>query len=394
MISLSRRSSACRWILAAAAIGALWAPGIQAAGELDFSSSTDGTKTAPPSPPPPPPPPERTPSCYDQHTESEQNGIVSIHLSNPCRKNQSLALTYELEVNGAERTQDRYVAAFDSTGQAGLKISLFQLDNRITFKSLDGKDQEIKATYSGAMSDVKIALLWELPVRLDLHVVEPGGKLGTDDVWSGRPNDQLRNGLGAIDLWQDGDGQGRHIQDYRLRSSALPSHGELDARVDYASRGNMPNGDYCGAGRYAEVEFFLRVLVEGKLQQRPSKLGALTCGDTKFERLAFSNHVRLPQRVAPDTFAQDFSGRISVNAATIGPVPAGAGRSADMAELRADGTIDLYLDEIDANGAHLTGHLVYPAASADYAKIAESVGPLKPGERHRVKLAAGLPLPR
>lgn len=140
--------------------------------------------------------------------------------------------------------------------------------------------QPVAAPFPDHGRVVKALLAWDAPVDLDLHVVEPDGRLGgpTGVVSAAVPNRAGGRALGRLERADDGKGPGGKLEAYVLEDAARAAGGSLGLLVSDASRGRLAAGEHCGAGRLAGVPYRLITLAGGQVRARRYALAALPCG--------------------------------------------------------------------------------------------------------------------
>lgn len=197
-------------------------------------------------------------SCSDNINYEVSNGTLHIYVTNHCRKGRQVTFEYEGK---------KYTAAFNNDGVADKKISLFKIINDITYDTIDGDTRHIEIRLSSLQDIIKVTLIWDDPVDLDLHVLEPNtaGNIMTTSpghIFFHNKNEHHDSGLGFLDIDDTASGSGQHQENYVVEKSKL-SHGILDVRVDYFARGNTPSGDKCGNGSLSTIPFKLIVMNQG-----------------------------------------------------------------------------------------------------------------------------------
>lgn len=210
--------------------------------------------------------------CADQVSVSEARGVVDFDISSPCRGGAVVPVT-------AGRLSLQ--ATLDKNGKARLRIPLFQESTEIAWTSVDGAIKTETVRFNGIRDAFRIALVWRQPVDLQLHVVEPGGNVNgeTGHVWRKRPNDDLKSGIGSLQIDAEGNPGAERIEVYDVAPARNPRSGLFKVHVDFAARGDIAAAPYCGTSETAAPGFEIWVLRYGRLEQ-PRRFGfrAEECG--------------------------------------------------------------------------------------------------------------------
>jgi hypothetical protein len=210
--------------------------------------------------------------CADQVSVSEARGVVDFDISSPCRGGAVLPVTA-----GKLSLQ----TTFDKNGKARLRIPLFQESTDIAWTGVDGATKTETVRFNGFRDAFRIALVWRQPVDLQLHVVEPGGNVSgeTGHVWRKRPNDDLKSGVGSLQVDAEGSPAAERIEVYDVAPARNPRGGLFKVHVDFAARGDIAAPPYCGTSETAAPGFEIWVLRYGRLEP-PRRFGfrAEECG--------------------------------------------------------------------------------------------------------------------
>lgn len=124
---------------------------------------------------------------------------------------------------------------------------------------------------------VRVVLLWEAPVDLDLAVVEPGGRIGSGRGVVGDPAGGT--GRGVIERRDGGSSAGHALESYRVPRAAFAGTGAaLAVYVADASGGRLAAPPYCGEGARIRVDYRILARVGGEVHERRFRLPAPACG--------------------------------------------------------------------------------------------------------------------
>lgn len=177
-------------------------------------------------------------------TIAERNGIVTVLLLDPSRANQRTTITAD---------GFTYGAGFDSTGHLHAEAPLFHSEGEISWAGREGRICHQQQSFTGFASAFFSAIEWKGTPNLALHVVEPGGRLGGTSSYISalRTNSDFRAGDGTILTFGDAGPDTSRVQLYTRPPDRPKPLGQLDAFVEFKSRGNPTVPPFCGAGAQA-----------------------------------------------------------------------------------------------------------------------------------------------
>jgi hypothetical protein len=221
-------------------------------------------------------------SAADVTAEALPAGQSQITVTSPCRKSEPIQLT-----DGA-MTMTR---SLDGNGRATAVIDVLMPQSTpivVTFN--DGQSRDVVALTGAPAGVTKVAVIWQGPVDLELHAfeyaalpAEPG------HVWSGAKSsheETLRRtrgdsrGHGFLTSSSEPGAAGGRMQVYSFVHTADAPKGIVTMRPDYASRGELPAGDFCGSGQFSTVAF--DVLIRsgtGDIRQERGVIPSARCGE-------------------------------------------------------------------------------------------------------------------
>ncbi len=207
-------------------------------------------------------------------TQDHGRGTVTI-ASTPSRKNQVVRVEYDDET---------YATRFDANGQASLNFALVGVENKVIVRGGEFGAIRCQVSFPEIATVYRAILRWHDPVRLDLHVIEPGRRVGGyGDVHPDARNTALDRGIGQMDVVTDPEGAGATgEQSYVVDETARPKEGGLFTfRFDYVSRGARPVAPFCGTGPQANISLTLLILDHGQLlPARNYDTGSIPCGQS------------------------------------------------------------------------------------------------------------------
>lgn len=216
-------------------------------------------------------------------TEAMLAGRMRVGIDGKCAARQSVHFRY----GGADQ-----VVQLDGKGSSVFILDAFAGDAEpLLLEFNDGRRDSVPVTVKDLDRVSKMAVIWSSPVDLDLHAFEyaalPGGK---GHIWSGAAgslDDALRaigadkRGHGFLSASADARANGDRVEVYSFMHADEQASGSVGLALDYATRGETPDGDTCGTGRLAEIPYALVVRPRGGPARRESGIiAAAACGGT------------------------------------------------------------------------------------------------------------------
>lgn len=205
-------------------------------------------------------------ACPVSLAASEHLALATVVVSNPCRRDpdQVVKLFYD---------DNFYLGHFDADGKAAISFVLTRPgENRVLIVTAEGARLRRTIEAPDFAQVYRITMQWQAPVRLRLHVVEPGRRLGqVGDINEVAPNRDGAAGSGMIDLAgqapaADALGESSTAeQSYVLADVQSRARGVFTPYFEYASRGGTPEPPYCGTERLASVPYRLFVIEGGRV---------------------------------------------------------------------------------------------------------------------------------
>jgi hypothetical protein len=205
-------------------------------------------------------------------------GLERITIRSPCRHDEQIYAKYGFQ---QEET------TFSKDGVASFNIALTNERGPITLSYMDRTLDIVQVDTASLSTVLRITLQWDLPVDLNLHVVEPGGIVnGKGDATANHPPEQY--GLkGRIDLTDDGSGLSPFRESYVLPNRLERPSDIFTVYVEDVSRGRSPSAAHCDAGDLAQIEFQIIIVDRGKVRRQPFKLIPVPCNQEIPDRIYF-----------------------------------------------------------------------------------------------------------
>lgn len=209
-------------------------------------------------------------------TREEPGGAMRVVLTSACRTSQ----VFTLEHAGLQ-----FSARFDAEGRAGITVPILDASSPARLRLADGVEIETPLVYRARdLENVqRIAVAWTAPVNLDLHAFEYASGFGGDGhVWEQHPRafrDVRRAGGGYHQAFAPAFDGGQSIEVYTFWTSRRARPGHMRIALDHASRGDMPAGDFCGAGALAAPEYTVLRSEFGRITDRSAgRFAPAACG--------------------------------------------------------------------------------------------------------------------
>ncbi len=184
-------------------------------------------------------------------------GQLAIAVVSPCRAGKGFRLTY------AATTFDY---ALDPSGRREVVLDLFSGVTAKLSLAFDGEPAKSIAIPALEMANLtKVAIVWDAPVNLDLHVNEYAARPGSDGhVWAGnnRTYGQVaslvavnKRAHGWISRIGNANDKGTKAEVFTLIRWPGQKFGAISLALDFQSRGSELSPPYCGDAPMAMVRF-------------------------------------------------------------------------------------------------------------------------------------------
>ena len=87
-----------------------------------------------------------------------------------------------------------------------------------------------------------------------------------------------------------GAGEGTHAEVYTFLHNSSQRNGAVTLLIDYETRGDIAQGDYCGNGKLSTVEAqVVRLRPGGNVEKETVRLGSVPCGQRIPESQRFNS---------------------------------------------------------------------------------------------------------
>jgi len=181
-----------------------------------------------------------------------------------------------------EYNDELFVGKFEADGRAVVNFSLTAPANDLSIRLAELPLITCKIAVPEFARIFRVVMRWRDPVKMDLDVVEPGRQAGGfGDINRNRPNTDLKQGLGQIDLIADPAEEGAtgEISYVVANGATILAAGMPTFRAEYVSRGNPPQPPFCGDSARAAVPFELYVISRGEVKRSNYSTARARCGE-------------------------------------------------------------------------------------------------------------------
>jgi hypothetical protein len=205
--------------------------------------------------------------------EVKPAGLTEVIIDSPCHARTVAELSYD----GL-----RFGVALDAAGAGTVAAVGFQQASDAVLGFADGETIGFNIPFADTERMERVALVWEMPVDLDLHAFEFGALARSEGhVRPDQPRsygDVRRRGGGYLLEYQPVGGVGQSVSVYTYWRRYGGRAGVVKLKVNFASRDGRQRPDTCSGGALAEPDFTVLRSVAGKLERpRRRRLAPLGC---------------------------------------------------------------------------------------------------------------------
>ncbi len=205
---------------------------------------------------------------------SQQYGRALVELSRPNSAGRKVEIEYG---------DESYIGRFERDGRARLGFALTGAKNEIAIRLSETPAITCKLDVPEFGKIFRVILRWRDPVQLDLHVIEPGRRMGEfGHVSPGRPNANFAQGMGQMDVVSGVPMDGATAESSYVvpDASAIPADGVFSYRAEYVTRGMKPAPPYCDDQPLAVPQLELIIIDKGKVTVSKIGTNRAPCGET------------------------------------------------------------------------------------------------------------------
>ena len=183
----------------------------------------------------------------------------------------------------------RIAVPLDSKGRGSQMVLGFEPNAPALLSFVNGETIDFDLPFKGIGRISRVAVVWDLPVNLELNAIEFGGTSGSAaHVNPNNPRrfeDVRRTGGGFLNTYRSYAGIGQNAQIYSFWHRRGGQQGVVELMIDYASRNRDLLDGTCGDGKYAAPNFLILRSEDARLE-RPiiRKLAAIECSRVAEEK--------------------------------------------------------------------------------------------------------------
>ena len=176
----------------------------------------------------------------------------------------------------------RFAVTLDGKGEGQILALGFEPNSPALIKFENDEVVDFDLPFKGMDRVSRVALVWDMPVTLELNALEFGAPVGTEGhVGPQNPRsftDVRRSGGGYLKSYRAAFGRGLNVEVYTHYARRGGESGIVKMMIDFASRNRDRLEGTCGGGTYATPQFMVVRSERGKLD-RPvvRRLAALDC---------------------------------------------------------------------------------------------------------------------
>ncbi|NVO28196.1 hypothetical protein HJ526_12245 [Donghicola sp. C2-DW-16] len=203
--------------------------------------------------------------CGNSFDATVVDGILTATFAG-CTAGEPVALEYQKAKFHTTAAQD---------GSAALQVPLLEATSLV--KTADGTDHEVN--WPEAARTIRVVLVWDEPIDLDLYVLEPGVSYNAFETAPHKDRTDAAFGEHGRMVVTSGADDATRFEVYDSLQSSGPQ-GLGTVVLSDVSRGMSPAGEFCGDGALAGPDF--RVMLGGA--EKPQKVRfafeKAACGST------------------------------------------------------------------------------------------------------------------
>ena len=212
-----------------------------------------------------------------------RGGVLDIDIVSTCLAEQTYEIVYG---------KHRFEYQLSSLGTDKRQLDPFTgLQNRISVEFPGQKPIIISVPQEALNNVVKVALVWNKAVDLDLHVFEYAAKVGQKGhIWSGA-NRTLNEATalvatskrahGYLSHRSSGQSSGTNYEVYTLLRHPEQRFGAVSFMLDFKSRGSEAKPPFCGPNELGTVDFEIyRLQSNGTVQTSAGLIPSMPCGQS------------------------------------------------------------------------------------------------------------------
>ncbi|MEM9145885.1 MAG: hypothetical protein AAGC57_06765 [Pseudomonadota bacterium] len=201
--------------------------------------------------------------------------FTQVIVKSPCHRGQAITLSY----SGLE-----FGLMVDGNGLAQVLAPGFEPRSKARIAFPDGEALDLDISFADTDRVIRVALVWETAVSLELHALLNGRAIGSEGhVRPDRPGSlrKARRGGGFLTSYSSAGGVGENLQVY----THVPRRNRpevIKLLIDYTSRRRGVSDEFCGEGTHAAPAFRVVRSTRGTMERvRARRLGAVECAEIR-----------------------------------------------------------------------------------------------------------------
>lgn len=206
-------------------------------------------------------------------------GRTRLSVVAPCQAGSVAELTY---------SGIRFALPLDERGTGDIMTMGFEANAQAVLSFVDGTQVDFDIPFKSVDRVSRVALVWDLPVNLELNALEFGALPGSDQHV--RPENRRsfqevrRRGGGFLYSFRSVGGMGQNVDIYSHWKRAGGPNGIVRMMIDFASRNREQLPGTCGEGAFAAPQFLV-IRSNGGQLERPilRRLASLDCSEISRE---------------------------------------------------------------------------------------------------------------
>ena len=206
-------------------------------------------------------------------------GRTRLSVAAPCHAGTTAELTY---------SGIRFAVPLDEAGVGEIMTLGLEPNVDALLRFTDGVEIDFDLPFKGMNRVSRVAMVWDMPVNLELNALEFGASPGTDQhVRPENPRtfrDVRRRGGGFLHSFRSTGGAGQNVDIYSHYKRAGGAQGVVRMMIDFASRNRERLDGTCGDGALAAPQFLVIRSDSGQVE-RPilRRLASLDCSEVARE---------------------------------------------------------------------------------------------------------------
>lgn len=204
-------------------------------------------------------------------------GSTRITVNSPCRAGEPMVV---------QHAGLRFGGAFDVAGNAEIIIPIMDIKRgaQVSFVDGGGVAGDLAFNIREVELTLRVAVSWTAPIDLNLHAFEYASGYGGDGhVWQERPRGfrlVRQAGGGFLANFPATSEDGDSVEVYTFWANNRARRGTARIALEHASRGELPDGAFCGTGPLASPSYTVVQAERGEVvSTRRGRFAPARCGE-------------------------------------------------------------------------------------------------------------------